>query len=112
MMEINLLLDLLKLMSLMVIPCSQECHLLTSEVTNMHELADENVVDIFECVCELVQGLCSKHALQILLFLWGACGNATKYAILKIFSTIFKEVLIVCRNLTQGVVGDILKNLC
>ena len=51
-MEIILLLDLSKIMPLMVVPCSQECHLLTSEGTNMYEIADENGAAMFGCVCE------------------------------------------------------------
>ena len=49
-MEINLLLVLSKIMSLMVVPCTQEYHLLTSEDINEHESTGENGAVIDESV--------------------------------------------------------------
>ena len=85
-MDMNLLLVLSNIMSLKVVPCTQENHLLTSEGTNEHESTGENGVVIDESV-KWRQKLCYKYAKQKLLFLLCACRTSTRHAILNFVST-------------------------
>ena len=75
-MDINLLLMLSKIMSLMVVPCTQEHHLLTSKVTNQQESRCENGAAIDESV-KWRPKLCNKYAKQKLLFLLCAYRTST-----------------------------------
>ena len=60
--EMNLLLVLSKILSLMMVPCTQECHLFTPGDTNVHELAGKTGLPCMR-VCNGHQKLCYTHAL-------------------------------------------------
>ena len=91
--DIDLLVDLSNVMSLMVVTCTQEYHLLTSEGINEHESIDEHGAVIDESV-KWRPKWCYKYAKQKIWFLSCAYGTSTKYAILCIVSTSSREALI------------------